>query len=64
MNHTIHDETYEIRLVTSLGNSFSLTVSLSFELFKILGVKVIVSILQESMHSDCILVQELRKLGL
>lgn len=64
VNHSIHDEAHKLRLITSLSDGFSFAISLRFELLKILRVKVVISVLQESVDSDCIFVQKLRKLGL
>ena len=62
MDDSIHNEANILRLVTSFCNSFTFGVSFSFQFFKILRIKVIISILQEPMNSDRIFIQELSQL--
>jgi hypothetical protein len=64
VNHSIHNKTHILGLITGLGDGLSLPKSLSLEFFKVLGVEVVVSILKESVYLDRILVQELCKLSL
>lgn len=64
VNHSIHNEAHILWLTANFGDSLTFRIPFRLQLLKILGVKVVVSVLQESVNFDCILVQELGQLCL
>lgn len=62
-HNTVHDEVHILYSVSNLRDNIALDKSFRLQLFKILRVKVVISVLEESVDCDGILIKEFGQLG-